>query len=195
MPTVPAATSPRSSVTTTCACRSSARSRSNREAHERRAGGALFDLLVDCMEEGAFGVSLSFVDSDSEGRRVPSRLAGSEERSDLTATLERIGRGVVQYVPRFMRTDGYLKDIDRVDSTCRAHGIPQTFAPLPAQRRDRETTDAVMWRIRARCAAKARTVWPQVSPAGRARHPGGLRWVGPAIRRYAGVGGNEPSGR
>ena len=124
---------------------------------------ALIDLLVDCMEEGAYGVSLSFVDSDSAGRRVPSRLAGSEERSDLTATLERIGRGVVQYVPRFMRTEGFLKDIDKIDSTCRDHGIPQTFAPLPAQRRDREATDAVMGRIRD-LRGKGADLWPQVSP-------------------------------
>ena len=115
------------------------------------------------MEEGAFGVSLSFVDSDSAGRRVPSRLAGSEERSDITATLGRLGRGVVQYVPRFMRTEGFLKDIDKIDSTCRTHGIPQSFAPLPAQRQNREMTDAVMGRIRA-LRGEGSDLWPQVSP-------------------------------
>ncbi len=124
---------------------------------------ALVALLAECMEEGAYGVSLSFVDSDSAGRRVPSRLASLEERSDITATLERVGRGIVQYVPRFMRTEGFLKDIDGVDSTCRDRGIAQTFAPLPAQRRNREGTDAVMGHIRA-LRANGAELWPQVSP-------------------------------
>jgi N-acyl-D-amino-acid deacylase len=121
----------------------------------------LVALLAECMEEGAYGVSLSFVDSDSAGRRVPSRLASLEERSDITTTLERVGRGIVQYVPRFMRIEGFLKDIDKIDSTCRDRGIPQTFAPLPAQRRNREATDVVMGHIRA-LRAKGAELWPQV---------------------------------
>ena len=134
---------------------------------ERQATGeersALVDLLVDCLKAGAFGVSLSFVDSDSNGRRVPSRLAGPEERTDIAATLAQVGRGIVQYVPRFMRTEGFLKDVDKVDATCSPYGISHTFAPLHAQRRTRETTDAVMNRIRV-LRAEGASVWPQLSP-------------------------------
>ena len=100
---------------------------------EERA--ALVNLLVGCVEAGAFGVSLSFVDSDSNGRLVPSRLAGPYERTDIAAALAQVGRGIVQYVPRFMRTEGYLKDVDKVDATCRPYGISHSFAPLHAQRR------------------------------------------------------------
>ena len=132
------------------------------EADEQERA-SLSDLLVECIESGAFGVSLSFVDSDSKGRRVPSRQAGMEERSDIAAALAQVGRGIVQYVPRFMRTDGYLKDIERVDSTCRGNRIPNTFAPLHAQRRSRDTTDAVLDRTRA-LRAEGSQVWPQVSP-------------------------------
>ena len=137
------------------------------ESFEREATdderGALSNLLLDCMDAGAFGVSLSFVYGDSKGRRVPSRLAGTQERLDITAALAQVGRGVVQYVPRFMRTEGYLKDLDRVDEMCRAHGIAHTFAPLHARRRSREITEAVMERTRA-LRNQGATVWPQVSP-------------------------------
>jgi N-acyl-D-amino-acid deacylase len=108
-------------------------------------------------------VSLSFVDLDSRGRRVPSRVAAPQELSDIAATLARVGRGIVQYVPRFMRTEGYLKDLDRVDAPCRPHHVTHTYAPLLVGRRSRETTDAVMAHTRALRAAGA-SVWPQVSP-------------------------------
>jgi N-acyl-D-aspartate/D-glutamate deacylase len=121
------------------------------------------DLLVECIEGGAYGVSLSFVDSDSRGRRVPSRIASPDERADITEALARAGRGILQHVPRFMRTEGYLKDLDKIDLNCRPHGITQTFAPLPAQRRTKETTDAVMNHTRA-LRAQGASVWPQVSP-------------------------------
>ena len=137
------------------------------EAFEREATdeerARIVELLTDCVEAGAYGVSLSFVDSDSQGRRVPSRWAGDEERTDLTATLSRLGRGIVQHVPRFMRTEGYLKDLDKINGICLPYAITQTFAPVPAVRRTRDTTDAVMDRIRELRRSGA-SVWPQVSP-------------------------------
>jgi N-acyl-D-amino-acid deacylase len=123
----------------------------------------IVDLLADCLDAGAYGVSLSFVDSDSRGRRVPSRSASADERGDLAATLARLGRGVVQHVPRFMRTEGYLKDLEKIDAMCRPYGITQTFAPVPAVRRTRETTDAVLERTRM-MQREGASVWPQVSP-------------------------------
>jgi N-acyl-D-aspartate/D-glutamate deacylase len=123
----------------------------------------LMDLTVECLRAGAFGVSISFVDSDSVGRRVPSRVASTEELADLGVAIATVGHGIVQYVPRFMKADGYLKDMDRVDAICREVGITQTYAPLPAGRRDRDLNDAVMAHNRELTAAGA-TVWPQVSP-------------------------------
>ena len=137
------------------------------EAFERVATDSerqqLVDLTIECLRAGAFGVSLSFVDSDSKGRRVPGRLASPAELDDLASALSHVGRGVLQYVPRFMKTDGYLKDIAKVDAICAAGGITHTFAPLLVGRRDREAADAVLAHTRALRAAGGR-VWPQVSP-------------------------------
>lgn len=123
----------------------------------------LLDLTIECLRAGAFGVSLSFVDSDSTGRRVPGRLASPEEMDDLASALSHVGRGVLQYVPRFMKTDGYLKDIAKVDAICAPGGITHTFAPLLVGRRDRAAADAVLAHTRALRAAGGQ-VWPQVSP-------------------------------
>jgi N-acyl-D-amino-acid deacylase len=137
------------------------------ESFERAASederAQLVALTLECLEAGAFGVSLSFVDLDSKGRRVPSRLASPDELADIAGALASTARGLVQYVPRFMRTDGYLKDIDRVSAACSQAGIPHTYAPVLTGRRSRETTDAVMAHTREVRAAGGQ-VWPQVSP-------------------------------
>ncbi|HZQ59140.1 MAG TPA: amidohydrolase family protein [Acidimicrobiales bacterium] len=137
------------------------------EAFDRAASederAQLIALTLDCMDAGAFGVSLSFVDLDSKGRRVPSRLASPDELRDLGSALAGTGRGLVQYVPRFMRTDGYLKDIDRVAAACGEAGVAHTYAPVLTGRRSRETTDAVMAHTNDVRASGGR-VWPQVSP-------------------------------
>ena len=137
------------------------------ESFERAASdderAQLVALTLECLQAGAFGVSLSFVDLDSKGRRVPSRLASPDELGDIASALASTARGLVQYVPRFMRTDGYLKDIDRVSAACGKAGIPHTYAPVLTGRRSRETTDAVMAHTRELRTAGGR-VWPQVSP-------------------------------
>jgi len=108
------------------------------EAFERPATDderhRISDVVVEALRAGAYGVSLSFVDSDSRNRRVPSRLASPQELSDLAAAMATVGHGIVQYVPRFMKVDGYLKDIDRVDAACRQYGVTATYAPQPAAR-------------------------------------------------------------
>jgi len=137
------------------------------ESFERAASdeerAQLVAMTLECIEAGAFGVSLSFVDLDSKGRRVPSRLASPDELRDIADALASTGRGLMQYVPRFMRTDGYLKDIDRVSAICGPAGVTHTYAPLLTGRRSHETTDAVMAHTREVRAAGGR-VWPQVSP-------------------------------
>ncbi|HVM65011.1 MAG TPA: amidohydrolase family protein, partial [Acidimicrobiales bacterium] len=62
-----------------------------------------------------------------------------------------------------MRTEGYVKDIDRVAAACGQTGVPHTYAPLLTGRRSREMTDAVLARTRSVRATGGR-VWPQVSP-------------------------------
>jgi len=130
-------------------------------SEEERA--QLVALILECIDAGAFGVSLSFVDLDSKGRRVPSRLASPDELRDLGDAIAGAGRGLVQYVPRFMKTDGYLKDIDRVAAACGGPAVPHTYAPLLTGRKSHAMTDAVMAHTREVRAAGGR-VWPQVSP-------------------------------
>ncbi|HVM66501.1 MAG TPA: amidohydrolase family protein, partial [Acidimicrobiales bacterium] len=73
------------------------------ESFDRAASEAermeLLALTRECMDAGAFGVSLSFVDLDSSGRRVPSRLGSAAELRDLADALASTGRGLLQYVP------------------------------------------------------------------------------------------------
>ena len=137
------------------------------ESFERAATGEerqrIYDLTLDCMRAGAYGVSLSFVDSDSKGRRVPSRLASAEEYRDLAIAMNEVGYGLLQYVPRFMRAESYIKDINRVDAMCKGLGVPHTYAPLVAGRRNRPMAEEVLAHTRAVRAAGGR-LWPQVSP-------------------------------
>ncbi len=123
----------------------------------------LVALTLECMQAGAFGVSLSFVDLDSKRRRVPSRMGSPGELRDIGDALASTGRGLVQYVPRFMKTDGYIKDIDRVAAACGDAGVAHTYAPVLTGRGSRESSDAVMAHTREVRAAGGR-VWPQVSP-------------------------------
>ncbi|MDH4365831.1 MAG: amidohydrolase family protein [Acidimicrobiia bacterium] len=137
------------------------------ESFERAATEAerarISELTAACLAEGAYGISLSFVDSDSRGRRVPGRQASPEELDDLAAALAAAGRGILQYVPRFMRTEGYIRDIERVAGFATPAGVTQTYAPLVVGRRDREKADAVLARTRELRAA-GHPVWPQISP-------------------------------
>jgi N-acyl-D-aspartate/D-glutamate deacylase len=123
----------------------------------------IYDLTVDCLRAGAYGISLSFVDSDSKNRRVPSRLASTEEYRELAAAIKEVGYGLLQYVPRFMKAESYIKDIDRVNEMCREFGVTHTYAPLVAGRRARPMAEEVLAHTRAVRAAGG-NVWAQVSP-------------------------------
>jgi N-acyl-D-aspartate/D-glutamate deacylase len=120
-------------------------------------------LLGESLAAGGFGVSVSFVDLDSRGRSVPSRLADARELERLAATLASAGHGLVEYVPRFMKLDRYLQDVDKVDRACRPHGVAHSVAPLIVGRSSREMGDAVLRHIAELRAAGSRA-WAQASP-------------------------------
>jgi N-acyl-D-aspartate/D-glutamate deacylase len=120
-------------------------------------------LLAESLAAGGFGVSVSFVDLDSRGRSVPSRLADPRELDRLAATLAAAGHGLVEYVPRFMKLDRYLQDVDKVDRACRPHGVAHTVAPLIVGRSSREMGDAILRHIAALRAGGSRA-WAQASP-------------------------------
>ncbi|MFZ5721254.1 MAG: N-acyl-D-amino-acid deacylase family protein [Pseudomonadota bacterium] len=90
---------------------------------------AMQDLLRECLDAGAIGLSTSFVDVDENGRPVPSRFAQFEELDALAAVLGEYGR-MLQCVPEFYATDITLARIDQLAQLSLKHDIPTTFSPL-----------------------------------------------------------------
>src|SRR5580704_2589093 len=88
------------------------------EAANQRAAtpgeiAAMQDLLRQCLDAGAVGLSTSFVDVDENGRPVPSRFAAFDELDALSAVLGEQGR-MLQIVPEFYATDITLARVDQL---------------------------------------------------------------------------------
>jgi N-acyl-D-amino-acid deacylase len=90
---------------------------------ERAQIASLFD---DAMKAGAWGLSTSFLDSDKEGRPVPSRAADTDEFDALFDVIQNAGHGLVEIVPGLLgdNPEIALEDIAR---RCGARGIPLTW--------------------------------------------------------------------
>ncbi len=121
---------------------------------------AMQDLLRQCLEAGAVGLSTSFVDIDENGRPVPSRFAQFEELDALSATLGEFGR-MLQCVPEFYDTDITIARIDQLSELSLKHGIPTTFSPVFDSRATPNNVPRIMARVEAQFARGAR-VWPQM---------------------------------
>ena len=63
---------------------------------------AMADLLRTAMEAGAWGLSTSWLDVDSQGRPVPSRTADAAELDALLDVVAEFGRGLVEVVPAML---------------------------------------------------------------------------------------------
>lgn len=121
---------------------------------------AMQQLLRECLEAGAIGLSTSYVDFDENMRPVPSRYAHAEELDALCSVLGDFGR-MLQVVPEFYSTDITIARIDQLAELSLAHGIPTTFSPLF----DSVTMPANVSRVLDRVAeqfARGARVWPQV---------------------------------
>jgi N-acyl-D-aspartate/D-glutamate deacylase len=83
-------------------------------------------LLEAAMLAGAWGLSTSFLDSDADGRPVPSRAADGVEFDALLDVIAGTGGGVVEVVPGLLGKDPEtaLEDLAR---RCGARGIPMTW--------------------------------------------------------------------
>ncbi|MBK7950469.1 MAG: amidohydrolase family protein [Deltaproteobacteria bacterium] len=90
---------------------------------------ALADCLRQCLDEGALGLSTSFVDVDHEFRPVPCRLGTLGELDALCAVLGERGRPL-QLVPEFWDADLLATRIDQLAELSLRHQIPITFSPL-----------------------------------------------------------------
>ncbi len=121
---------------------------------------AMQDLLAQCLEAGAVGLSTSFVDVDENLMPVPSRYAHFEELDALAAVLGRYGR-MLQVVPEFYATDITLARVDQLAELSLRYGIPTTFSPLFDSAATPENVPRVMARV-AEQMARGAQVWPQV---------------------------------
>ncbi|HXQ16789.1 MAG TPA: amidohydrolase family protein, partial [Caulobacteraceae bacterium] len=121
---------------------------------------AMQDLLRQCLEAGAVGLSTSFVDVDENGHPVPSRFASFDELDALCAVLGERGR-MLQIVPEFYATDITLARVDQLAELSIKHAIPTTFSPLFDSAATPQNVPRVMARVEEQFARGAR-VWPQM---------------------------------
>jgi N-acyl-D-amino-acid deacylase len=121
---------------------------------------AMQDLLRECLEAGAVGLSTSFVDMDDKGRPVPSRFAQFEELDALCAVLGEFGR-MLQVVPEFYAIDLTIARIDQLAELSIKHSIPTTFSPLFDTNLMPESAPRAIARVEEQFARGAR-VWPQM---------------------------------
>jgi N-acyl-D-aspartate/D-glutamate deacylase len=121
---------------------------------------AMQDLLRECLDAGAIGLSTSFVDVDENGRPVPSRFAQFEELDALAAVLGEYGR-MLQCVPEFYATDITLARIDQLAQLSLKHDIPTTFSPLFDTAAVPDNAPRAIARVEEQVARGAR-VWPQM---------------------------------
>jgi N-acyl-D-aspartate/D-glutamate deacylase len=118
------------------------------------------DLLRECMQAGAVGLSTSFVDMDEHGRPVPSRYAQFEELDALCAVLGEFGR-MLQIVPEFYDTDLTIARIDQLAELSLKHDIPTTFSPVFDSTLTPNNVPRTLARVEEQFACGAR-VWPQM---------------------------------
>jgi N-acyl-D-aspartate/D-glutamate deacylase len=121
---------------------------------------AMQDLLRECLDAGAVGLSTSFVDVDETGRPVPSRFAQFEELDALCAVLGEYGR-MLQCVPEFYATDITIARIDQLAELSLKHAIPTTFSPLFDTLAVPDNAERAIARVEEQFARGAR-VWPQM---------------------------------
>jgi len=121
---------------------------------------AMGDLLRQCLEAGAVGLSTSFVDVDEHGKPVPSRYATFEELDGLCAVLGEFGR-MLQIVPEFYDVDLTIARVDQLAELSLKHGIPTTFSPVFDSHLTPNTAPRILGRVEEQFARGAR-VWPQM---------------------------------
>jgi N-acyl-D-aspartate/D-glutamate deacylase len=119
-------------------------------------------MLRDAMDEGAWGLSTSFLDVDQNGRPVPSRVAAGDEFDALFDVLQQSGRGVVEVVPDLLGPTAAdtLRDLGQ---RCGKRGIPITWTGFTyidsAPHRTQRWID-----LAEELAAEGTTMYPQLSP-------------------------------
>jgi N-acyl-D-aspartate/D-glutamate deacylase len=121
---------------------------------------SMCDLLDECLEAGAIGLSTSFVDMDERLQPVPSRYADTQELDALCAVLSQHNK-ILQVVHEFYNTDLTLARVDQLAEISLQHGINTTLSPLFVDRNNAGGAQQIVARVAEQTARGAR-VWPQV---------------------------------
>jgi N-acyl-D-aspartate/D-glutamate deacylase len=121
---------------------------------------AMQDVLRECLDAGAVGLSTSYVDMDEKLQPVPSRYADTGEVEALASVLGDYGR-ILQIVPEFYDPDLTIARLDQLADLSLKYAIPTTFSPLFVNADNTAAVDRVMRRVDEQFARGAR-VWPQV---------------------------------
>ena len=118
------------------------------------------ELLRECLECGAVGLSTSFVDMDERLQPVPSRYSNVAELDALCEVLGDYQR-ILQIVPEFYDIDLGIARLDQLADLSIKHQISTTFSPLFVNGEDMRGVDRLMRRVEEQFGRGAR-VWPQV---------------------------------
>jgi N-acyl-D-aspartate/D-glutamate deacylase len=118
------------------------------------------DVLRECLDAGAIGLSTSYVDMDEKLQPVPSRYADAGEVEALASVLGEYGR-MLQIVPEFYDPDLTIARLDQLAEISLKYAIPTTFSPLFVNADNMDAVKKVMKRVDEQFARGAR-VWPQV---------------------------------
>ncbi len=121
---------------------------------------AMQEVLRECLDAGAVGLSTSYVDMDEKLQPVPSRYADTGEVEALASVLGEYGR-ILQIVPEFYDPDLTIARLDQLAELSLRYAIPTTFSPLFVNADNTAAVDRVMRRVDEQFARGAR-VWPQV---------------------------------
>ena len=121
---------------------------------------AMCDLLRECLEAGAVGMSTSYVDIEEDFNPVPCRWAEHSEVEALCAVLGEHGR-MLQIVHEFFDAGLTVSRVEMLGKLSREHGIPTTLSPIFHSKAVPDACDKVMAAVEREWAAGGR-VWPQV---------------------------------
>jgi N-acyl-D-aspartate/D-glutamate deacylase len=121
---------------------------------------AMCDVLRECLQAGAVGLSTSFVDMDDELRPVPSRWAEQRELEALCGVLGEYGR-MLQIVHEFFNDELTITRVQMLGELSRRYGIPTTLSPLFHSDAMGSAVERVLAAVDAEWESGAR-VWPQV---------------------------------
>lgn len=134
------------------------------EAQQRAATDdeirAMADLLRECLDAGAVGLSTSFVDIDESYRPVPSRWAAPAELDALAAVLGERGK-ILQIVHEFFDAELTVARVEQLADLSLRHGITTTLSPLFHSDANPKAVTKVMAAVE-RARARGAAVWPQV---------------------------------